>query len=128
MEILRVGALALLALTATVVVRQWKPEWVAFVRIAAALVFLGLAMTMVSTVMSFVGDLGGDAMPEELWGILLKTLGIAFLTEVAAGICRDGGEGSLATWVEMAGKLEILILSLPLVEHILDAAKELLGL
>ena len=122
------GALALLALTATVVVRQWKPEWVAFVRIAAALVFLGLAMTMVSTVMSFVGDLGGDAMPEELWGILLKTLGIAFLTEVAAGICRDGGEGSLATWVEMAGKLEILILSLPLVEHILDAAKELLGL
>ena len=120
--------MALLGLTATVILRQWRPEWAALLRVAVALVFLGLTVTMVSTGMTFAADLGGGTVSAELWQILIKALGIAFLTEVASGICRDGGEASLATWVETAGKLEILILSLPLVEHILDAAKELLGM
>lgn len=127
MESLRVGAVSLVGLVALLVIRQWKPEWAVFLRVGMAVVLLSAVVTMVSSVVSFVGEMSGEALPEGMWQLLLKALGIAFLTEVAAGICRDSGEGSVATWVEMAGKLELLLLSLPLVKEVLAMAMELLG-
>ena len=127
MEGIKLGAMALISLVSLMVLRQWRPEWAPLVRITAATVFGGVTVAMASTVLTFVGDLGGETVSEETRQILLKALGLAFLTEVAAGICRDSGETSLASWVEMAGKLEILLLSLPLMEEILHLAGQLLG-
>lgn len=126
MDAVKIGALALVCLMLLFVLRQWKPEWAPLVRMTAAIVFGTLAMTMVSTVLSFAGDLTG-ALPEGVWPTMTKALGLALLTEVAAGICRDSGEATLATWVEMAGKLEILILSFPQIEGILEMASEWLS-
>ena len=49
--------------------------------------------------------------------ILLKTLGVCFLTQLSADSCRDAGEGALAAKVELAGKLFIVILALPLFQQ-----------
>lgn len=57
---------------------------------------------------------------------LLKALGIALLTEIVAGLCRDSGEGGVAGIVEMAGKAVILLLALPLVESLLETVEGLL--
>ncbi len=126
MDAVKIGALALVCLVVLFVLRQWKPEWAPLVRVAAALVFGTLIVTMASTVLTFTEGLVA-ALPDGVWPILVKALGIAFLTEVAAGICRDSGEATLASWVETAGKLELLILALPLIERILDTAGELLN-
>jgi stage III sporulation protein AD len=64
----------------------------------------------------------------EGWPILLKALGVAFLTETAASVCRDSGETGLATWVEIAGKLEILLLSFPLIRTVMDTVTDMLGM
>jgi len=58
--------------------------------------------------------------------MMLKALGIAFLSEIVAGICRDGGEGSVASIVEMAGKILILLLCFPLIESLLETVEGLL--
>ena len=49
------------------------------------------------------------------------------MTEIAASICRDSGEGGLAGWVEMAGRVEILLLSFPLIRTVLSTVSDLLG-
>ncbi len=126
----RVGGLCLVALTALLVLRQVKPEWGTFVRLAVAFSAAGLILTMATTVLAFAEELagmGGGTMPSDTWGILLKSLGVAFLSEVAASVCRDSGEGALAGWVEMAGRVEILLLSLPLIRMVLDTVETLLG-
>ena len=58
--------------------------------------------------------------------IILKGLGIVILTQICADICRDSGEGTLASNIETVGKLELLLLSIPLIEEILGTAKTLL--
>ena len=126
----KIGGLALVCLVALLVLRQIKPEWGALVRMAAAVVAAGFILTMVSSVLGLVDDLStvsGGAMPADTWSILLKALGVAFLTEIAASICRDSGESGLAGWVEMAGRVEILLLSFPLIRTVLDTVSDLLG-
>lgn len=126
----KIGGLALVSLVVLLVLRQLKPEWGALVRMAAAVVAAGFILTALSGVLSLVEELSsisGEALPADTWGILLRALGVAFLTEIAASICRDSGEGGLAGWVEMAGRVEILLLSFPLIRTVLSTVSDLLG-
>ena len=126
----KVGGLALVSLVVLLVLRQLKPEWGALVRMAAAVVAAGFILTALSGVLSLVEELSsisGEALPADTWSILLRALGVAFLTEIAASICRDSGEGGLAGWVEMAGRVEILLLSFPLIRTVLSTVSDLLG-
>lgn len=125
----RIFGLSLIGLTALLILRQYKPEWASFLRIAVAVLALGGILSMAGTVMSYVTELMGvtGADTGETWQILLRALGVAFLSEIAASVCRDSGEGGLAGWVEMAGRLEILLLSFPLIRTVLDTVLTLLG-
>lgn len=117
----------MVCLVALVVIRHWKPEWAPLLRMASTVVFFGIILSVAAELLSAVSGLCGDTLPEAQWSILLKALGIAFLTELTAGICRDSGEATLATWVETAGKLEILLLSLPLIRSVISLVGELIS-
>ena len=118
-----------MGLFALLILKQYKPEWGALLRMAVTVVAMGGILSMAGGILSYLQELtegvGGDAA--DTWLILLKALGIAFLTETAASICRDSGESGLAGWVEMAGRLELLLLSFPLIRTVLDTAVALLG-
>ncbi len=127
----KLGGLALVALAALLILRQMKPEWAPYLRTAVAVVALGGVLGLTTEVVEGLyglADRGGTSVLDgAAWSTVLRALGLAFLTETAASICRDSGEGGLAGWVEMAGKLEILLLALPLIRTVLDTVAALLG-
>ncbi len=125
----RLGGIALTGLAALLILRAYKPEWAAFLRMAVTVVSLGLIVSLAGTVLAYITDLTAatGALEGDTWLLLLKALGIAFLTETAASVCRDSGEAGLAAWVETAGKLEILLLSFPLIRTVMDTVAALLG-
>ena len=129
MTIADIGGLAMIALTALLILKQYKPEWTPFVRIAVTLLAMGSLLTMIGGILTNLQTLtnGTDALHTEAWTILLKALGVAFLTETAASVCRDSGESGLAGWVETAGKMEILLLAFPLIQTAMETVKTLLG-
>lgn len=59
--------------------------------------------------------------------IALKALGICFVTQFAADTCRDFGQSALAAKAEFIGKCAVFLLSLPLLESILQSAASLIG-
>lgn len=129
-DIVKVSAIALVGLVSLLVLKQFRPEWATVIRLGTTAVLVGFLLSMVTTVVDFAGEIGSESalLPAGMWQILLKSLGVTLITEVAAGICRDSGEAGVAMWVEMAGKLEIIILSLPLVTEILLTVRELLSI
>ena len=118
-----------MGLAALLIFRAYKPEWAPFLRMAVTVTALGLTLTLAATVLTYVTELASatGVSEGEGWPLLLKALGVAFLTETAASVCRDSGEGGLATWVETAGKLEILLLSFPLIRTVMDTVADMLG-
>ena len=129
MEGARIGGLALVGVVALLILKPYKPEWTVLIRMTVMVISMGIILAMAGTVIAYVTDLtqGAGVLNGETWSSLLKAVGIAFLTETAASICRDSGETSLAGWVETAGKLEILLLSFPLIRTVLDTVATLLG-
>ncbi len=68
-----------------------------------------------------------SGVKDEYAKILFKAIGICFISQISADICRDAGESALAGKTELAGKIMIIVLALPLMEEILETAKLLLG-
>lgn len=60
-------------------------------------------------------------------GTLLKSLGICFICQFSSDICKDAGQNALSSKVELAGKIMILILALPLIDEVLSTATSLLS-
>lgn len=123
----RLCVLCLTALCALAILRTYKPEWAPLLRIAASVALLGAVLTLAAEVLSDVTALLSGVLAEEAGSILIRALGLAFATELCAGVCRDSGEAALAGWVETAGRLEILVLALPLVRNILESIASLWG-
>ena len=130
MEWAKIGGVAMVGLTALLILRAYKPEWAPLVRVAVTVIMLGSLLSVAAAVLS---DLSGitaslGAPDVEAYSLLLKALGVAFLTETAASVCRDSGEGTLASWVETAGRLQLLLLSFPMIRRVLDLVASLLRL
>jgi len=75
-----------------------------------------------------IGELcSGIPSGSEYLAILLKGLGICYLTQLASDVCKDSGEGSLAVQAETAGKTALLIIALPLFEKVSELAVGLIN-
>lgn len=62
----------------------------------------------------------------EYGDVILKAFGISLVVQLLSDFCKDAGESSISTKIELLGKIEIIILSLPLVEKILDIVKNII--
>ena len=94
--------------------------------VAAAVLFFTASLDGVSRLFTFVKE------QEQLWGqgeytVLMKALGIGVVCQFTAELCRDAGETVLASRVEFFAKIEILLLSVPLLQKLLAFAGELAG-
>ena len=59
-------------------------------------------------------------------GVILRSIGIAYLTALGAQVSKDAGEEAVALVIEIAGKIMILLISIPVVVAILDTLVGLL--
>ena len=120
--------LAIMGVFVMMIVKQWKSDFLPLVRLGMVLLLGTAAVSAVSPLITYLSGLTKTEAFAPYSQILLKALAIALLTQYAAEICRECGESSVASGVEMMGKIEILLLCLPLINEILEAAQKLLTL
>ena len=126
MSVLQIAGCALLAVMTILLLRELRPVFSPHVRLAATVVLVGAALSLYAPVLTRVQSLLSVTGAAEYAAPVLRALGIALVCELTAAFCRDLGENTVAEGVQLFGKLEILVLSLPLVDKILEIAKELL--
>ena len=71
-----------------------------------------------------LSDWGG--LPTELFAPLVKTVGIALVSRTGSDLCKDAGEGAMASLVETAGAVTAILVSLPLFQAAWDMLRSLL--
>jgi len=123
----RVVGLAIIAVVLLLVIRRQRPEIAVLLGLVVGLVIFFMVAQRLMAILDFLRDLAARARVDSLYlNTVLKIVGIAYITEIGAQVCRDAGEGSVASKVELAGKVLILALAIPIVMAILEAILRIL--
>lgn len=115
------GAVLCFACLGTVL-KQLRPDFLPVFAACGGVAVASYVLYMLIPVGEFVETLSGFSGLPDYFGVLIKAVGISLLCGIAADICRDLGENTLAGGVESGGKAAIIVLSLPVVEYLLKAA------
>ena len=127
MEIAAIVGVVILATFLAILLRQQRPEQAMAVSLLAGIGILALVLSRAIPVFQTLQQLlQTEALPAEYGTIVFKGLGICLLTQLAADTCRDAGENALAAKAELAGKLLMVMLALPLFEKLAELAASLI--
>ena len=129
MEIFRIIGVAFVTAVAAIVLKSSKPELSFAVTVTGVVIILIFVADMLQNTVNIISSIAGmTGIENGLIKILLKIVGIGYLTEFSAGLLNDFGSNTVADKVTLAGKLTILILSLPVIESVLGLIRGFLEL
>ena len=97
------------------------------IRICFGIMIFSVCFILLSPYFKLIESFSDKTLMEGYLPLLMKCLGIAFLSEITASVCRDAGEESIAKNIEFIGKTEIIILSFPLLQKLFEITDSLLN-
>ena len=121
MELTKLIAVALLGTTLSLLLKKDKPEISMFIGLITGIGIFLVALYKLDFIMQSLQDLSSKAHINSMYfSIIIKIIGIAYLIEFAINVCKDAGEGAIASKLEFGGKVIILTLSFPVLLSILN--------
>jgi len=125
-EIITIAGVAIIASGTAILLKQYKPEYAFGISLAAGasiLIFTVLKLSEVTeTLESFVSVSG---INNEYYKIMLRCLGVCMITKITSETCKDCGQGAISSKVDMAGKIIILVIAMPLFSEIISIVRAL---
>ncbi len=125
-DMVRIAAVGVITVLLVVLLKSHKPEFAIPVTLIGCILMVGMMVVYLKTILSsFAAIYEKTSLSGEDVLTLVKITGVAYLTDFAAGICRDAGETSVAAKVELAGRCGIVFLSLPIAVTLLQTISTL---
>lgn len=128
MDIVKIVGIGLLAGMLINLLRQQRPELALQLAVATGAMIAMVLLSKVMQVVEVLQTLGARASIDQAHlGTVLKIIGIAYVSDFGSQVLQDAGEKSVATKVEMAGKVLIMLLAVPIILAILETVLRLMG-
>lgn len=124
MDIVKIIGVAFIVAITALLLKSAKPELSFAVTVTGVIIILLFIVDSLQDTLTFFLEIAQTAGVENgLLRILLKIVGIGYLTEFCAGILNDFGSNSIADKVVLGGKITILLLSMPILEGLFSMLK-----
>lgn len=128
MEIVRVVGIGMVAVVLLAVLRPVRPELAVLLACAAGAYILFLVLGWIGPVLQLLRELALRANVNfQFLNLILKIIGVAYLAEFGAQVARDAGEGSVAAKIELAGKVIVLALAVPIFAAVMEVVLRMLA-
>lgn len=129
MDIAKIAAIALSGTLLAVILRQKSPALAALVALAATAVMAGMLLDSFRVIFDgFSALIESGGIAPEYYKSIIKVIGVAYFTEITAGLCRDAGESAIAAKLEIAGRLGVMALTVPIVARLMTVIINALSL
>ena len=120
-EIVRVGFLGIAGVLLAVQFKSQKPEYAVYIGLGLGVLIFAYAIRQVEAVIGQLDRIRGYLSGAESYlSILLKVIGITYICEFSAGICKDAGYQSVAGQLEILGKLAVMFAGLPVLFAVIE--------
>ncbi len=126
-EIIKIIGVAFVTSLTAIVLRMTKPELSFAVTVTGVIVILLFLLDAVKGTFQIFTAIGRETgVDNGVIKILLKIVGVGYLTEFAGGILTDFGSAAVADKVVLGGKITIVLMSLPILQALLKMVGGLL--
>jgi len=127
MIVFKIVGLAIISSILIIIIKQKIPEIAFLLSLVTGLFILILIISQVGEVVRLIKKLVEKAGIDIMYfNTIMKIVGIAYIGEFGAEITRDAGENALATKIEMAVKIIILFLAIPIMISLIETIIELI--
>lgn len=121
MLIIKVICVGIITSIAVMIVKQLKPEIAIVLGMAGSIIILLMILNSLGSVIeSFINFTDKIGIDNELFLLILKIIGVGYLTEFSANLCIDCGSSSIADKILLSGKVVIMLLSIPIINTLIN--------
>lgn len=125
MDIIKISLLGICGVILGFFLKETRPEYGGLVTLGIGVMILGLAVGKIQYIFEVIEKLK-DSLPVDgsYAATLIKMVGITYIGQFSAGICRDAGHQATAGQIDLFCRLSIMVLSLPILMALLDTIQK----
>ncbi len=128
MDIVKISVLGIAGIVLGLFLKESKPEYSLYVSVCICLVIVGYSVTKLLTLFDSFRQLQQYIpIDSQYISTLLKIIGVAYLGQFSAGVCKDAGYSSMAGQIEIFCKLSIMVISMPILLALLETISSFLA-
>ncbi|MBQ5329408.1 MAG: stage III sporulation AC/AD family protein [Oscillospiraceae bacterium] len=128
-SIFTIAGIGIVSTAFVIILKQYRPEFAFGAALAAGIILLFFSVSCFTEIIKTINDfIDISNAGKEKYEILIKCLGICMVTKIASETCKDCGENSIASKIDLAGKAVVLTFSMPLFQEVIFIIKDLLEL
>ncbi len=117
MSMAQIVAIALVATVLCIMIKEQRPEISLLIAVVTGVLIFMSICDRLSILLSLLEE---TAQKAGYFAIVLKVTGIAYLAQFGMQLCADAGQTSIASKIELAGKVMIMVISAPVLLSLLD--------
>lgn len=126
MNVVSICMISIVGIITYVIIKGFKQEYSVVIIVALSLLFLGWMIDIFGEMETRISEISAELdMNKSFYKILFKIMGITYLCEFSSGICKDAGVSSVATQIEILGKMLILLSGIPIIISVIEVINEL---
>lgn len=128
MTVVTIAVTGIVAVLLAVSLKGMKGEYGTYVVMAAGFFIFFYGMGKLTTILDTMKEIQSYIKINNIYlSTLVKMIGITYIAEFAAGICKDAGYGAVGTQIEIFGKLSVLAVSMPILLALIETLQVFLS-
>lgn len=121
MDMIQIISLAIIASLLYLLLKDIIPAFAFAMMIMTTIYIVFVILSEMIQVLQLLRNLANKVAIESIYlNTIIKIIGIAYITELGANLTKDAGLSSVASKVELAGKVFILLLAIPIIEAVME--------
>ncbi|MGN9864771.1 stage III sporulation protein AD [Bacillus swezeyi] len=121
MEIVQIVGLGMIATFLSLIVKEQKPTFAFLIVVFAGCTIFLFLVDQIYEIIRMIEKIAANANINMMYvETILKIIGIAYIAEFGAQLTKDAGQGAIASKIELAGKILILVMAVPILTVIIE--------
>lgn len=120
-DIVQIVGLGLIATFLSLIVKEQKPTFAFLIVVFAGCAIFLYLVDQIYDIIRMIEKIAINANVNMVYvETILKIIGIAYIAEFGAQLTKDAGQGAIASKIELAGKILILVMAVPILTVIIE--------
>ena len=129
MSAVSVVSFSIVCTCALVLLRKYSQEFAIPLSVVSSVMIMLICVFLINSLFDSIKEVLDDSnIDASNFKLILRALGICYITQLGKDICVDAGESAIGEKVDMFGKILISTMSIPLILQVIDVVKEVLSL